>query len=448
MTSPSTDLGPTRWVIIDDSNPRINYSEPEQWSAKQSTSGDQGLTGLPFNNTLHAATSKNHVRFSFSFTGTRVDVYSVDNFVNISGVTTPSVECFIDNINSQMEPSSFNGNPANNWMMCSQYNLEDRLHTVIIDSLTTEQAFLFDRIQYLPSSNSTMENQTVYIDNPDPSIIYGPGWEGLGRWFSYTTTKGTALDFEFTGISLQWYGVTPAVFPGIPSTITYTIDGGSPQVVILPGHSNNSPNLSNQKYFEISTLSMGKHQLSVVYNGNSTTTPLTLDYFVVQNGSITYTPPPPVTYTPITNNTVEKHSTHIGAIVGGTLSAIIIVTFIVALLFFLRRRKLAAAKRNVSANEVHPFDVWAFRRPSTTNSKGVLSSSVPTIHNSQISPLLKSSQGHDEDEELPTPFPPVHDTGSPPQVQVIRHQDSGLRTLDESQRATEIVEIPPEYTPG
>ncbi|KAF9533800.1 hypothetical protein CPB83DRAFT_879737 [Crepidotus variabilis] len=346
----SSYSGPTRWIVADDSNPRINYTTLQQWSATQGTSDGQGLTGLPFNNTLHAseyAESGKPVSLSLTFTGTSVTVYSVDNFLNISGATSPNVECVIDNINSHMSPPSFNGNGDNNWILCEQYNLDNKLHTVTINAWSNAQPFLFDRIQY---------QRKPYIDNPDSSIDYGQGWVGLGgEWFSYTSKTNTTLDFEFL-----WYGVTPADFPGYPATITYVIDGGSPQVVVVPEHSENSPNLSNQKYFEISTLSMGQHRLSVVYNGNSTTTPLTLDYLVI----------------PITNN---KHPKHTGAIIGGFVAAFVILVLILALFFlFVRRRRRLARReeiRNASANEVNPFDVRTSRRAST-NSKLELSSTA------------------------------------------------------------------------
>jgi hypothetical protein len=56
---------------------------------------------------------------------------------------------------------------------------------------------------------------------------------------------------------------------------------------LLKGLPPNTATTYNQKFFETSKMPAGQHKLVVTYLGNSQTTPLTLDYLVVQNGTIT-----------------------------------------------------------------------------------------------------------------------------------------------------------------
>ncbi|KAF9527584.1 hypothetical protein CPB83DRAFT_815375 [Crepidotus variabilis] len=453
MSSSSFNI--TRWVIIDDTNPRINYAIPREWSAQRATSNVQGTSGLPFNNTLHAAPASGLVQsFSFSFTGTSVAVYSVDNFLNISGAASPEVECVIDTINAHTTPPSFDGKAENNWELCSQYHMEDRQHTLTINSGSLNQTFLFDWIQYAPSLNASMENQTVYIENFDPDIVYGSGWAGLGMWYSFTSNPNATLDFEFTGISLQWYGVIPEFRSRVPTTATYTVDGGPAQVLNLTGPPDSSSNLENHQFFEISSLSMGKHKLSVVYNGDSTKAPLTLDYLVVQNGSLPYAPSPPNTDTPNTTHDT-KHSNHIGPIVGGIFSGIFALGVILGLLFFYYRQRTTQREDDftIFPLEVGLFDVQTNRGISPPSKA---EQSDPTSGNHaltlrpqyRISRFFKRRQTQRQIEELPPPLTQVNNTILSPHVEVVRHQDSGLRALEDPQSTPEIVEMPPEYTPG
>lgn len=69
------------------------------------------------------------------------------------------------------------------------------------------------------------------------------------------------------------------------TTATYSIDGGNPTPFTLDGSGASSPGvLYNQIFFTTGQLSSGSHTLTVVYQGNSDSTPLALYTLVVQNG--------------------------------------------------------------------------------------------------------------------------------------------------------------------
>jgi len=88
------------------------------------------------------------------------------------------------------------------------------------------------------------------------------------------------------GVSLAWYGLIANDLPHTATTSSYSIDGQSAVSFLLKGLTEESaPPAYNQKFFETITLPYGHHNITVSFQGNEQTTPLTLDYLVVQNGT-------------------------------------------------------------------------------------------------------------------------------------------------------------------
>ncbi|KAF9535461.1 hypothetical protein CPB83DRAFT_888173 [Crepidotus variabilis] len=479
MPEPALDR-PTsaRWVVIDDTDPRISYTE-SVWSAQKLViNEDQGTSGRAYNDTLHVLTplegvsNRGTAGVSFNFSGVAVEVYITNNLPNITGAN--AVDCWIDGvqiqINIQPNPS---GNPINNYMLCDASNLVDRLHEVLVVPNGSLDSFFFDRIQYRPSANASLENQVLYVDSFDPSMVFGDGWKGTdGAWYSYTSTRGSTFEFEFTGISMAWYGVITAQDSGSPSNFTYTIDGGSPQLVNLTGHPVGSPTLQNQKLFEIPSLSMGKHNLSVVYNGDNTTTALTLDYIYIQNGTFPDASPTSPPLTNQTNQGTKNKSKHVGPIVGCVIAAVLCIIFLaLSYLYYRRRRRISKGQIDnpdrYSTIHIEPFPIQTIDQPFVTEgphlAKGgnVDSDDPETPLRSPRSPTLVKitgvKSGNPSSVALPLASVPLTQTSLPevdtnyaieavPPSGVIRHQDSGVRMREE--RASGMVELPPEYTPA
>ena len=71
--------------------------------------------------------------------------------------------------------------------------------------------------------------------------------------------------------------------PHASTSATYSVDGGNPVTFFLAGLAAGAMEPYNQLFFEASGLSAGQHRIEVVHGGNSQTTPLSLNYMVIQN---------------------------------------------------------------------------------------------------------------------------------------------------------------------
>lgn len=155
------------------------------------------------------------------------------------------------------------------------------------------------------------------------------------------------------GISLAWYTYISSEYQKPLSTATYTIDGGAPQEFSFGANPNKA---YNQKIMQTSTLPMGRHEMVVTYNGDSTSSQLSLDYIIVQNGSFpaasltstiggsTGTLPVTATATVVSNPVASGSQAHdkgvlIGAVVGSVLGAVILALVSILLYRLLRGRQ-------------------------------------------------------------------------------------------------------------
>jgi hypothetical protein len=150
-----------------------------------------------------------------------------------------------------------------------------------------------------------------------------------------------ALPSQLLGVSLSWYGYIPVEFSFSPSSATYSIDGETPISFLLKGLPvNSTTTVYNQKFFETVQLSPTSHTLKVVYEGNNST-PLTLDYLIVQNGtssSSTTTSLPTSTGSTVSATSTPTGFVPVGPIVGGVIGGLALVVFAVLGYFLLRRR--------------------------------------------------------------------------------------------------------------
>jgi hypothetical protein len=96
----------------------------------------------------------------------------------------------------------------------------------------------------------------------------------------------------------------------------------------------------NQLFFEVSGLIPGQHRIEVVHGGNNQTTPLSLDYVVIQNA------PAPAGSN---SSSAEHKGASTGAIAGGVVGGVVVLAAVILFLLLLRRRR----KRN---DMYHDFD--------------------------------------------------------------------------------------------
>ncbi|KAF9523193.1 hypothetical protein CPB83DRAFT_799670 [Crepidotus variabilis] len=466
-----------RLVIVDDSSDRINY-QGGAWFADQSSQDQAGNFGQPHKGTLHGTQSS--ASFSFSFSGTSIEVL---------GANTPSSdlkwECFVDRI-------SIGGTDkfplSNRLALCGQPLLVDGPHTLTVNvTAVNQQTFWFDRVQYTPSPNSSPENQTFFVDNSDPELQFMSGWTPQRDVANMTSEQGSIFEFDFVGISVGWYSFIPSSFSKNSTTGSYTVDGGSPQSFNVQG--SGTSDLYNQKLFETSILPMGRHRLTAVYNGTSTTAPMSLDYLIVQNGTVplnaiptstTLVPssPPTTTLVPTSPstpngqvNTAKKSNS--GVIIGGIISAVVVVGLLLLAIILLRRRKTRRRNKNsldlsgedakvVQVDYSHhtfgrPFPFSLASPPETHSSNPSEStfiyphSVIRTESHPEAVSIAPSSttQSLSAKAREAAPERPLHVLNYTETVpsRLVRHEDSGVRGRGTSLTAT-VLELPPHYTAG
>ena len=87
----------------------------------------------------------------------------------------------------------------------------------------------------------------------------------------------------------------------------------------------------------------GPHRLDVVYGGSSNQTPLSLDYLIVTNTSMSNSTSPGSSSSPTSTTQASSNAgsskTPVGAIVGGVLGGIVAIGLVIFILLFVRRRR-------------------------------------------------------------------------------------------------------------
>jgi len=195
------------------------------------------------------------------------------------------------------------------------------------------------------------------------------------------------------GVSLAWYGFIPVEQPHAATTGSFSIDGQSAISFPLNGITEESASSRyNQKFFETTTLPYGHHNITVTFQGNEQTTPLTLDYLVVQNGTApeglstsrssslsgssskdTESSTSPPGSSPTGKNTGSNvngtsSKSNVGIIVGGIVGAVGLILLVCLSLLCYRWKHKQQNLRNkkVPATHVEPFLGEGADQPSTT----------------------------------------------------------------------------------
>ncbi|KAF9563380.1 hypothetical protein CPC08DRAFT_760934 [Agrocybe pediades] len=274
-----------RWVVVDDADPAIKYAG--LWFEDFGSLDSKGNFGPVYDGTLHGTNSSASLEYSFN--GTQVTIYGTNNHLDTSGVLDPAWECFIDGIS--IGSANLVVTVENNWVLCEQDDLHDGAHMLSVNATTKRQTFWFDSIRYRPSPTMSLESATVLVDNSDVGLqnSYSADWMPLFDIANMTNSAYATFSFNFTGISLAWYGLIPidSAHPfQYDTTGVYVLDGGTPTTFVLQRLRSDTVTQYNQKFFETPPLLPGPHNIVVTYLGNSATTPLTLDYLIIHNGTM------------------------------------------------------------------------------------------------------------------------------------------------------------------
>ncbi|EDR06598.1 uncharacterized protein LACBIDRAFT_294669 [Laccaria bicolor S238N-H82] len=500
---------PPRWVVVDDADSTIAYTGA--WSNVASKSLDTlGNFGPTYLGTSHGTNST--ASFAYSFQGSAVNVFGTTNINNSSGVIDPTWECFIDGVSiGSTSPFQY---AENNWALCTwNNNGASGSHVLTVNATSNGHPFYFDWLQYEPPQSASVQNAVVYLGNLDAAIKYDSSWQSRGNTANMTTKGESKVTVDFIGTQLSWYGFIPSALPHNPSLGTYAIDGQTtPTEFTLKGlASSSSDAMYNTQFFQTPKLSSsGPHELVVTFLGDSSSTPLTVTYILIQNGSLSvsapYTPssssgssPSKSTSSPSSSSTgmtTPPYTSHVstGAIAGSILGVLVLILLclLFVLCFLKRRHPLALPSTPEETVVIEPFRI-PFSPPQDTeytsclhnagypqiqtrtplqsydlpNSAAISSGRPPPnvtvprrLAQHQPRPLVYPPRKRMDSEAASsivpaTPTPQMSASPSEPPMpngrsrsRVVLHQDSGIRLRRDSEEQEEVAEVPPLYTPG
>jgi hypothetical protein len=201
----------TRLIVVDDSDPLIQYSG-SGWFRDGGSMDGVGNFGPTFQHTLHGTNSSDSLSFSFHgvfhslfrvdfillfLIGSSVEVWGTNFPVNTASGIDPTWECFVDNVS--IGATAYFQYPENNWLLCQKPQLNDGSHVLTVKVTSGGHTFWFDYIRYTPSASVSTTTSILLVDNHDPAIVYGPGWGALGSTATFTTNLGSEMSFDFTG---------------------------------------------------------------------------------------------------------------------------------------------------------------------------------------------------------------------------------------------------------
>lgn len=230
----------------------------------------------------------------------------------------------------------------------------------------------------------------------------------------------------------------------------------------------------NQILFQTGPISLGQHTLQVVYKGSPSTTPLSINGVLVQNGTVTPGSSPigitsaiptasdsSTVSTPLptlSSTGAHKHAKHTGIIVGCVIGGVLLVLVGVFVLWMRKRQahKIQLRETDIVEPFQEPPSVSQRHPPSSPpliiprrNTEEANHSTEPVSNGpwkllSQGSLRIFTSPRTQEQAPLST-----EDDNQPSELLLV-HEDSGLRlpvSTAGSSRTPALVELPPTYSP-
>jgi len=65
--------------------------------------------------------------------------------------------------------------------------------------VSNQQTFWFDQIRYVPSSNVSLDQSILRVDEADDAVKYSSGWKPAYGFVYITQTARDTLTFQFSG---------------------------------------------------------------------------------------------------------------------------------------------------------------------------------------------------------------------------------------------------------
>ncbi|KAF9064743.1 hypothetical protein BDP27DRAFT_1366958 [Rhodocollybia butyracea] len=464
----------TVWFVVDDTDPRLNYSGSWSLVSNTGTSGDSAdndedidemsMTGPAYNSTLHHTTGNGSI--SFRFNGSSyLGVYgTIDGAAHTQ---PPSIRCSLDGKDTDFfNLAVHEGFTNNNNIACradsSKPGSSPGEHELIINVTNIDSDWYFDSITYESLANPVLDGEILQAGNGEttnPSnYSWGPTNDPSASDSSMVTAiQGSEATMKFNGTSLSLYGNLNGSISG---AATYTVDKQDPVLVSLPG--SNSELLQKQHLFTTSNLAAGEHTVVVAFNGTAEGMPLDINYFLVtsltaaQQAPLSLHPPSTTTGSP----TPGKSQSHTGLIVGVVLGAVIALVMGTVVIWWVRRSKRLKRQEELHAypfqseNMGHDFGSTIYEKHPSESALGAANrSKLADMDSRPSSPanamLMKlqqrliviQDQVEQRDQQLSEGYIQQHQM-------VTVHTDSGLRGVEQEALDPGLtLEVPPGYTP-
>ncbi|KAF7341325.1 Right-handed parallel beta-helix repeat-containing protein [Mycena venus] len=360
-------------VLIDDSNPLVQYNSPGGWI----------VTGkVPeFEVTTHASATPGDTA-TLAFEGTSISVYgtvaesagqsrlnfSIDGVV-VGSYQAPAVTAAIHNTRFWTSPV-----------------FQEAPHelTVTVDQDTSlnslDRTFFLDYFVY---NTASAAGKTVLFDDNDASLVYSPNWQAntnsdssLQGTEHVSTSAGAWVALSFEGTQISLFG--PSSQKGLQASVV--IDGSDSQSGVI------TQSKTQNQLFTSAVLPLGHHTINVtLLTGDSTA----IDYFLV--ASTLGTPTTPTTLqlagtpsssppsgtpasdgaqTPVSSSLAASQGSKappIAAIVGGAVGGLVLLLLLLIALLMWRRRSRRVNQLAFAYPAPFAPHPWAGKRVSVSS---------------------------------------------------------------------------------
>ncbi|KAF7303907.1 Peroxidase [Mycena indigotica] len=376
-------FAPTRQLVVDDTDPRIQYGA-QDWFIADPNTLTSGNFGSIFNGTSHGTTSNNSTLL-FPFNGTSIEVWGTISVATTNNLADPSWDCYVDDVRIPNPDPTFRFE-ENNWLLCAEDSISKGSHTLRIQVHSAGRPFYLDYIKYRPLSGEVSRSASVVAySNTDPAVSFSTGWVTFGGE-NATDVNGAQVALHFRGTSASMYGFVPTERPHNATCASYSIDNGQPINFTLRGLADASDTTTqyNVMLFTTPLLEDKEHNLVVTYHGDRDHTPLVLQSFYVFDSpdihlSTSSSPP-----TASSGASKATRYTSVGAITGGTIAGAFILAVLAVVAFCLRQTR---RKRALEAVHPTPFPLTT-RKQEISNRFPVATSSPACVGSSQLVPHL------------------------------------------------------------
>ncbi|KAF5392051.1 hypothetical protein D9757_003258 [Collybiopsis confluens] len=359
MTTPTPSTAIPRLVVVDDTDPAIQYFPASAFSLdSQGTLDGQGWGGPAWNKTITGTTT--NASFSYVFNASIFFSTLKGTFVRTilaAQGSSYSWNCAVDD--HPIDNFPFNTTQITNYIGCdSGETLQEGLHTLNVDlhfspsNDTSTQSIWLDSIEYQPLPEDPLDSVMMRVHNSDPSVTYS---NSSGEWSwqgseSNSTAAATSVNFEFNGSFVSLYSINFGGYNASPAF--YIIDGNSSSDFDLPGSTliNYYYEILNYPLLTVSNLSESSHNIKVAKAAsNNIEYPqwLTISYFVIRtNPAISSFSTQPANLSTPDDGRVNSNN-HVGPIVGGVLGGLVALATLISLIFLYIRRQRQSSHRGM-----------------------------------------------------------------------------------------------------